>query len=56
MSPKKAQPSSPTPKSDARRPNDAPTAAEDELDVEVLEARIAPRLALNHNETLLADA
>jgi hypothetical protein len=53
MSPRK--PRTPTPKPDVQPSSDAPSGTEPELKVEELEERIAPRLAANHNETVLAE-
>jgi hypothetical protein len=40
---------------DSQLPSDSPSGTEPELTVEELEERIAPRLAANHNETVLAE-
>ena len=55
MSPKKTPPDTPRPSTDNRRPTEPP-GTEPELQVRELEERIMPRLAGNHNETLLPDA
>jgi hypothetical protein len=55
MSPRPARTSTPAPKPAARQPSDSTAAIEPELVGEELEERITPRLASNHNETLLTD-
>jgi hypothetical protein len=56
MTPKKSQPRASTRPSEASQSGPgSPATPEPELQVEELEERIAPRLASNHNETLLVE-